>query len=94
MRKAFVASLIAGALFFVPGVASAAPLALSDHAAVTKTLGSTNAGVEQVRWRARARRCGRRYARSYCCTWTCQPYWRPYQYYYWQYYYPYGGPLF
>jgi len=93
MRKAFAVSLIAGAFFLAPGVASAAPT-LSDHAAVTKTLGHANAGVEQVGWRRRARRCGRRYVRPYCCTWTCRPYYRPYQYYYWQYYYPYGGPLF
>jgi hypothetical protein len=95
MRKAFALSLIAGALFLVPAAASAAPLALSDHAAVTRTLGDANAGVKQVGWRRRAaRRCARRYARRYCCTWTCRPYWRPYQYYYWQQYYPYGGPLF
>jgi len=94
MRKAFAVSFIAGALFLVPGAASAAPLALSDHAAVTKTLGDANTRVEQVGWRRRARRCGRRYVRPYCCTWTCYPYYRPYQYYYWQYYYPYGGPLF
>jgi len=94
MRKAFALSLIVGALFLAPAAASAAPLALSDHATVTKTVGDAGARVEQVGWRARGRRCGRRYARSYCCTWTCQPYWRPYQYYYWQYYYPYGGPLF
>jgi len=94
MRKVFAVSLIAGAFFLAPGVASAAPLTLSDHAAVTKTLGHANPGVQQVGWRRRARRCGRRYVRPYCCTWTCRPYYRPYQYYYWQYYYPYGGPLF
>jgi hypothetical protein len=57
MRKAFAISLIAGAFFFAPGVASAAPLTLSDHAAVTKTLGHANARVEQVGWRRRVRRC-------------------------------------
>lgn len=91
MRIAIALSLT---LLFVPAVVTAAPLALSDHATVTKSLGSANAGVEKVGWRRRARRCGRAYVRPYCCTWTCYSYYRPYQYYYWQHYYPYGGPLF
>lgn len=94
MRILIAFSLMCGVAFLAPTVVTAAPLALSDHAAVTKTLGSANTRVEQVGWRGRARRCARRYARRYCCTWTCRPYWRPYQYRYWQYYYPYGGPLF
>jgi len=90
MRIAVVLSLAAGAFLLAPAAVKAAPLALSDHAAVTQELGGQ--AVEQVGWR-NGRRCGRRYVRS-CCTWTCYPYYRPYQYYYWQFYYPYGGPLF
>jgi hypothetical protein len=48
MRKAFALSLIVGALFLAPAAASAAPLALSDHATVTKTVGDAGARVEQV----------------------------------------------
>jgi hypothetical protein len=91
MRTALVFSL---ALLLAPVAASAAPLALSDHAATTKSLSTANTGVEQVGWRRRARRCGRVYVRPYCCSWSCYSYYRPYQYYYWQQYYPYGGPLF
>lgn len=94
MRLALALSLVFGALFLTSAVVMAAPLALSDHAAFTKSVGDTRAVVEEAGWRGKARRCSRRYARSYCCTWTCTPYWRPYQYYYWQHYYPYGGPLF
>ena len=94
MRIALVFSLVFAAIFLTSAAVRAAPLALTDHAAVTKAFGEADASVEQVGWRAKARRCGRRYARSYCCNWTCYPYWRPYQYYYWQHYYPYGGPLF
>jgi hypothetical protein len=46
MRKAIALSLVVGALFSAPGAASAAPLALSDHAAVTKTVGDAGARVE------------------------------------------------
>lgn len=83
--------LLAGALFLMPVAASAAPLALADHAATAKTLAAEGTVVEEAGWRRRARSCGRPVA---CCTWTCRPYYRPYQYYYWQFYYPYGGPLF
>jgi hypothetical protein len=93
MRIVLALSLAVGAFLMTQGAATAAPLALSDHAAATKTLGE-NAGVERVGWRGKTRRCARRYARQYCCVWQCTPYWRPYQYYYWQHYYPYGGPLF
>ena len=89
MRIAIALSLAAGAVLAAPAIANAAPLALSDHAAVTQKLGNT--GVEQV---ARRRVKTRRYVRRNCDDWMDQPYWRPYQYRYWQYYYPYGGPLF
>ncbi|ODS01991.1 hypothetical protein AUC69_00380 [Methyloceanibacter superfactus] len=89
MRIAIALSLAAGAVLLAPAMVSAAPLALSDHAAVTHKLGNT--GVEQV---ARRRVKTRRYVRQRCDDWMDRPYWRPYQYQYWQYYYPYGGPLF
>ena len=93
MRIVIAFSLMCGVAFFAPTVVSAAPLALSDHAALTKSVGSTSAGVEEARYRHKARR-GKRYARRGCSTWTCKPYYRPYQYRYWQFYYPHGGPLF
>ena len=93
MRIVLAFSLICGVAFLAPSIVSAAPLALSDHAAVTKTAGANQSQVETVGWRSRARRCVRgRYVRG--CNWTCTPYWRPYQYYNWQYMYPYGGPMF
>jgi hypothetical protein len=91
MRISIALSLVAGFAILAPAAVSAAPLALSDHIAMTKSVGTANAGVEQVGSRRQTRRCGRRNAR---CTWSRTPYWRPYQYYNWQYYYPYGGPLF
>lgn len=85
MRTVLALSLAAGAFLMTQGVATAAPLALSDHAAVTQKLaGSAAEPVARRYVRKRRRRCG----------WQCTPYWRPYQYYYWQHYYPYGGPLF
>lgn len=90
MRIAIALILAAGAMLVAPVVATAAPLALSDHAAVTQKLGNT--GVEQVARRAvKTRRYVRRRDDD---DWMDRPYWRPYQYQYWQYYYPYGGPLF
>jgi len=91
MRIVIAFSLICGVAFLAPTVVSAAPLALSDHAALTKSVGSANAGVEEVRYRRQVRRC-KQYRRR--AKWTCMPYWRPYQYCYWQFYYSYGGPLF
>jgi hypothetical protein len=93
MLRFFVAlTLIAGAFALAPKPASALPLALGDHATISKDLSS---GVETVARRSvNTRRYGR-YAygpRRY--NWTYYPYWRPYQYRYWQFYYPYGGPLF
>ena len=93
MRISIALSLVAGLAISAPAVASAAPLALSDHAATMKSGRTTNADVEQVRQRYRARRCSR-YGRRACSSWTRRPYWRPYQYRYWKFYYPYGGPLF
>jgi uncharacterized protein (UPF0333 family) len=90
MRIALAFSLLFGAIFVASAAVSAAPLALSDHAAVSKTVGDAGAAVEQVGRRAKVRR----YVRRGGCGWQCTPYWRPYQYRYWQFYYPYGGPLF
>jgi hypothetical protein len=92
MRIVIAFALICGVAFVAPTVVSAAPLALSDHAAVTKTVGGAQSAVETVGWRNQARRNARRSFRD--CDWRNAPYWRPYQYYNWQYYYPYGGPLF
>lgn len=83
MRIAIAFSLAAGLLLLAPGAATAAPLVLSDHAAVTKTVAGEAA--EPV---------AHRYVRKRRANWTSLPYWRPYQYRYWQFYYPYGGPLF
>lgn len=89
MRIVLAFSLICGVAFLAPTIVTAAPLAISDHAAVTKTVAG-QVGVETAGWRAR--RNARRVARA--CGWQCTPYWRPYQYYNWQYMYPYGGPMF
>ena len=90
MRIAVALALLAGALVLTPRPASALPLALGDHAAMSQELSS--AIVEQVARRAQARHAKRYSPRRY--NWTYYPYWRPYQYRYWQFYYPYGGPLF
>lgn len=90
MRIAIALGLTAGVMLVAPAVATAAPLALSDHAAVSQKLGNT--GVEQVARRAVKTRRQVRKRRD--DDWQDQPYWRPYQYRYWQFYYPYGGPLF
>lgn len=92
MRIAIAFSLVYGVIFLTSAAVTAAPLSLSDHAAVTKSVGSAQSKVETVGWRRKARRCARGYVRG--CNWSCTPYYRPYQYYNWQYYYPYGGPLF
>ena len=86
-------ALVAGAFLLAPKPASALPLALGDHAALSQEIGG--AVVEQVSRRSVTARRSYRYAygpRRY--NWTYYPYWRPYQYRYWQFYYPYGGPLF
>jgi hypothetical protein len=90
LRIAVALALLAGALVLTPRPASALPLALGDHAAMSQELSS--AIVEQVARRAQARHAKRYSPRRY--NWTYYPYWRPYQYRYWQFYYPYGGPLF
>ena len=92
MRVAIAFSIVCSVIFLGSAAVTAAPLALSDHAAATKTAGSAEAMVETVAKRRKARRSGRRYKRG--CTWQCRPYWRPYQYRYWQFYFPHGGPLF
>jgi hypothetical protein len=93
MRNSIALSVVLGLVILTPAVASAASLALSEHAAMMKSARATSAGIEQVRQRYRVRRCGR-YARRTCSSWTRMPYWRPYHYRYWKFYYPYGGPLF
>ena len=90
LRIAVALALLAGAFVLTPRPASALPLALGDHAAMSQELSS--AIVEQVARRAQARHAKRYSPRRY--NWTYYPYWRPYQYRYWQFYYPYGGPLF
>jgi hypothetical protein len=77
MRISITLSLVTGLAIFAPAVASAAPLALSDHAAMMKSArATTTAGVEQVRQRYRVRRCGR-HGRRACSSWTRRYYWRP-----------------
>ncbi|MCJ7528346.1 MAG: hypothetical protein MUO37_09630 [Methyloceanibacter sp.] len=93
LRIAVALALIAGALVLTPKPASALPLALGDHAAISQEI--SGAVVEQVGRRSVNARRTNRYAtgpRRY--DWTYYPYWRPYQYRYWQFYYPHGGPLF
>lgn len=91
MRIPVALSLVVGAFLLTSGAATAAPLVLSNHAAVTQEL--SGSPVEQVARRTyRTRRYNRNVRRR--GDWMCEPYWRPYQYYNWQYYYPYGGPLF
>ncbi len=91
MRMAIIAALIAAAGLLAPGSASAAPLALGDHATLSRD--ASAAAVEPVARRyTRSKRYAGKYPRRY--NWSYYPYWRPYQYRYWQFYYPYGGPLF
>ena len=91
MRMAIIVALIAAAGFLAPGLASAAPLALGDHAALSRDASAPT--VEPVARRyTRSKRSVAKYPRRY--NWSYYPYWRPYQYRYWQFYYPYGGPLF
>ena len=90
LRMAVALALLAGAFLLTPRPASALPLALGDHAAISQEL--SGSVVEQVARRAQARHAKRYSPRRY--NWTYYPYWRPYQYRYWQFYYPYGGPLF
>ena len=90
LRIAVALASLAGALVLTPRPASALPLALGDHAAMSWEF--SGAVVEQAARRAQARHAKRYSPRRY--NWTYYPYWRPYQYRYWQFYYPYGGPLF
>ncbi len=93
LRLLIACALVAGALALAPKPASALPLALGDHAALSQEI--SGAAVEQVSRRSVNARRSNRYAagpRRY--NWTYYPYWRPYQYRYWQFMYPYGGPMF
>ena len=90
MRVAIAFAILAGGFLVAPQSAQAGPLALGDHAALSR-----DAAVTHVTEVARPARYSKR--RSYGkrrYNWTYLPYWRPYQYRYWQFYYPYGGPLF
>ncbi len=89
-RYAF--AIICAAVFLGSGSATAAPLALSDHAAAAQTTARAQSMTETVGKRTKARRNVRRYKRG--GTWQDRRYWRPYQYRYWKFYYPFGGPLF
>jgi hypothetical protein len=93
MRIAVALALFAGALTLTPGSASSAPLALGDHATLSRDM---SAVVQVSRHRTAYAHHYKRYAsnapRRY--NWQYYPYWRPYYYHYWQHYYPYGGPLF
>jgi hypothetical protein len=86
MRIAIALAILA----FLAAPASAAPLSLGDHAALTKE--ASYAAVQTVHYKAKYKRYAVAAPRR--CNWQCYPYWRPYQYRYWQFYYPYGGPLF
>lgn len=92
MRIAIVFALFTAATLLAPALASAAPLALGDQAALSRDL--SGAVVEPVarRYKARPKHYVAKHPRRY--DWSYYPYWRPYQYRYWQFYYPYGGPLF
>jgi hypothetical protein len=93
LRLLVALALVAGAFVLAPRPASALPLALGDHAALSHEIGG--AVVEQVARRSVNARRASRYAtgpRRY--NWSYYPYWRPYQYRYWQFMYPYGGPMF
>lgn len=89
MRMAIAFALFAGATVLAPGAASAVPLALGDHASLSRDI--SDAAVAH-RYHGRYKYYAGKYPRRY--NWSYYPYWRPYQYRYWQFYYPYGGPLF
>jgi hypothetical protein len=94
MRIAVALALIGGALTLTPGLASAAPLALGDHASLSRDMSAAVVQISHRRtvyahhYKRSAYNAPRRY------NWQYYPYWRPYYYHYWQHYYPYGGPLF
>jgi len=92
--RIYVALLLAAGSFPLPrGTVSAAPLILSEHAAVSRALSVS--AVEPAAGRYLHKRPHFwRYGHKRRHFWTNYPYWRPYQYRYWKFYYPYGGPLF
>jgi hypothetical protein len=61
MRMAIAFALFAGATLLAPGAASAVPLALGDHAAVSRNL--SNAALEPVA--RRPHKYSKRYAAKY-----------------------------
>jgi hypothetical protein len=85
--------LLLSVRFLVPrGTVSAAPLILSEHAAIERLSVSSVEHAARRYLRKRPHCC--RYIHKRRHSWTNYPYWRPYQYRYWKFYYPYGGPLF
>ena len=90
MRMAIAFALFAGATLLAPGAASAVPLALGDHAAVSRNL--SNAALEPVA--RRPHKYSKRYAYPRRYNWPIIPIGGPISNRYWQFYYPYGGPLF
>ena len=90
MRLALIVPCLLGLLAVAPGPASAAPLALGDHAAQTRQASSVTVDASWKRSNKKAAK--RAYRRG--TNWAATPFYRPYYYYHWQQYYPYGGPLF
>ena len=90
MRLALTVVCLLGLLAAAPGPASAAPLALGDHAAQSRQAAQPTVDVAWKRSNKKAAK--RAYRRG--TNWAATPFYRPYYYYHWQQYYPYGGPLF
>ncbi len=64
MRIAIAFSIVCSVILLGSAAVTAAPLALSGHAAAIKTAGDTNAMVETVARRTKTRRKRRRYQRA------------------------------
>ena len=90
MRFAVTVLCLLGILAVAPGSASAAPLALGDHAAQS---GQAADVTVDAAWKRNNKKAAKRTHRR-GTNWAATPYYRPYYYYHWQQYYPYGGPLF
>ena len=92
MRMAIAFALFAGATLLAPGAASAVPLALGDHAAVSRNL--SNAALEPVARRPHKYSSDTPRNTRAVTTGPIIPIGGPISNRYWQFYYPYGGPLF
>jgi hypothetical protein len=90
MRFALTVLCLLGLLAAAPGPASAAPLALGDHATQSRQAAELTVDVA---WKRNYKKAAKRSQRR-GTNWASTPYFRPYYYYHWQQYYPYGGPLF